>query len=129
MRKFLRYSLLLTALTLVMASCESDDTDMTDVLAIYQIEPASIELDFSDLTEADDVPVTDENDSAYNEYVENENWKKVINLHFDGDNVTVTGTASGVAVSKSGAHVVVTNLSGPVQFVVSGQTLDGSLKF
>ena len=129
MKKFLRYSLLLTALTLVMASCEKDDTDMDDVLAQYLVEPASIELDYSALDEAPDVPVTDENDSSYNDYVENSPWNKVINITFDGATPVVEGSVPGVMVQADGNHVTVVNMSGPVKFVVCGQTTDGSLKF
>ena len=129
MKKFLHYSLLLATLTFVMVSCVDDDTDMADIIPQYQVEPPAVEMDFSELSEADDVPVTDENDPAYNDYVENSAWDKVIHIAFDGDNVTITGRVSGVAVTTNGAHVTVTNLSGPVKFIVSGQTSDGSLKF
>ena len=47
MKRFLRYSLLLASMTLVLASCENDDTDMDDIIAQYQVEPATVELDFS----------------------------------------------------------------------------------
>ena len=120
---------MLLSLSAVLSSCEKDDTDMADIIAQYQVEPAAIELDFSDLAEAPDVPVTDENDSAYNDYVENTSWNKVIRINLGGEKATVTGTVSGVVVQTSGNHVTVVNLSGPVEFVVSGQTLDGSLKF
>ena len=129
MKHFIRYSLLLTALTLVMASCENDDTDMSDIIAQYQVEPIAIEMDYSELTEAADVPVTDENDSAYNDYVENSPWNKVIQIHFGGETVVVDGKVPGVVVQTSGNHVTIVNMSGPVKFVVSGQTIDGSLKF
>lgn len=129
MRKILHYSLLLTALALVMASCVKDDTDLADVVAQYQVEPVSIELDYSDLSETPDVPVTDENDSAYNDYVENSPWNKVIEINYNGNAVTVNGSVPGVAVQTDGAHVTVMNMSGPVKFVVSGKTNDGSLKF
>ncbi len=129
MKKIFHYSFLLAAMSMCMLSCVNDDTDMDDIIAQYQVEPASVELDYSDLNEAADVPVTDENDSAYNDYVENSPWSKVMYINFDGDEATVSGTVSGVAVSCSGAHVTVTNLSGPVKFVVSGKTTDGSLKF
>jgi len=112
-----------------LASCEKDDTDMSDIIAMYQVEPAAIDLDYSELAEAADVPVTDENDSLYNDYVENTAWNKVMYIHFDGETATVTGRVSGVAVGSNGAHLVVTNLSGPVKFVVSGTTANGSLKF
>ena len=129
MRKILRYSLLLIALALVMVSCEKDDTDMDAIIAQYQVQPVSIELDYSDLTEAPDVPVTDENDSAYNDYVENSPWNKVIKIAFGGSSVEVNGTVPGVMVQTTGAHVTIINMSGPVQFVISGQTANGSLKF
>ncbi len=129
MKKFLRYSLLFSALTLVMASCQKDDTDMADIIAQYQVEPVNIELDFSELTETPDVPVTDESDSTYNDYVENSPWNKVININFDGGNVSIAGTVPGVSVQTSGAHVTVMNMSGPVKFIVTGKTTDGSLKF
>lgn len=129
MRKLSYILLLLTALAVTMTSCQKDDSDLYDVIAQYQVEPAAIELDFSSLTEAPDVPVTDESDSTFNDYVENSSWNKVINIAFDGNEATVTGTVPGVAVQVSGAHVTVTNLSGPVKFAVSGKTNDGSLKF
>ena len=129
MKKVLRYSLLLTALTLAMASCQKDDTDMDDIIAEYQVEPVEVELDFSALTEAPDVPVTDENDSAFNDYVENSPWNKVIGIAFDGDNATVSGSVPGVMVRQQGAHLTIMNISGPVKFVVSGKTNNGSIKF
>ncbi|MBQ3730134.1 MAG: carbohydrate-binding domain-containing protein, partial [Muribaculaceae bacterium] len=129
MMRFLYYSLLVAALGAALTSCVNDDSDMDDIVAQYLVEPAAIELDFSALDEAPDVPVTDENDSTYNDYVENSPWNKVINITFDGEAVAVSGTVSGVMVQTSGAHVTVVNMSGPVKFVISGQTLNGSLKF
>ena len=120
---------MLTALSLVMISCMKDDSDLADIIAQYQVEPVSIELDYSSLVEADDVPVTDENDSAYNDYVENSPWNKVIYINFDGENPTITGAVPGVIVQTDGNHITVMNISGPVKFVVSGKTTSGSLKF
>ena len=129
MNKILRYSLLLTALAFVMMSCHRDDSEMEAIIAEYQVEPASVAFDFTELAEAPDVPVTDENDSAFNDYVENSPWNKVINIDFDGESATVSGSVPGVAVQRDGAHVTIMNLSGPVKFVVSGRTQNGSLKF
>ena len=129
MNKKILYSLVIVALGIVVTSCVNDDTDMDDIIAQYQVEPASIELDYSELTEAPDVPVTNENDSAYNDYVENSPWNKVIQINFGGNTAEVTGTVSGVMVQTSGNHITVVNMSGPVKFVVSGTTTDGSLKF
>ena len=68
MRKII-YGLFVVTMGIVLVSCQKDDTDMGDIIAQYQVEPAEIALDFSALTEAPDVPVTDEADSAYNDYV------------------------------------------------------------
>ena len=112
-----------------LVSCVNDDTDMDEIIAQYQVEPASVELDFTALTEAPDVPVTDENDSAYNDYVENTSWSKVIEIEYSGDAAAVTGSVPGVTVQTQGAHVTVVNMAGSVKFVVSGLTSNGSLKF
>ena len=127
--KKIYYSVLLLTLGMALASCQKDDTDMDDIIAQYMVQPVEIELDFSPLSEAPDVPVTDEDDPSYNDYVENSTWSKEIFIHFEGENATVTGSVSGVAVVQEGAHLTVTNLSGPVKFVVSGTTANGSLKF
>ena len=127
--KRLHYIVLASLAAIAMTSCVSDDTDMDDIIAEYLEEPAAIELDFSALTEPTDVPVTDEDDPAYNDYVENTSWSKVININFSGDAVSITGTVPGVTVQADGGHVTVLNMSGPVKFVVSGFTSDGSLKF
>ena len=129
MRKRFCYSLVLALLGMLMAACQNDDTDMAEVLARYQVEPVQVELDFSDLEESPDVPVTDENDSAYNDYVENSPWNKVIEISFADNTATVTGTVPGLMVQTAGAHVTVVNMSGPVKFVVTGRTTNGSLKF
>lgn len=128
MRKII-YALLVMLAGITLVSCQNDDTDFSDIIAQYQVEPASIELDFSALDEAPDVPVTDEDDPAYNDYVENTQWDKVININFGGETPVVTGTVSGVTVQSDGDHITVVNMSGPVKFVVSGQTANGSLKF
>ena len=127
--KKIYFGLVVLTLGLVLSSCEKDDTDFSDIIAEYQVEPAEVELDFSALSEIPDVPVSDENDSAYNDYVENSPWNKVINIDLNGENAVITGTVPGVMVQTDGAHVTVVNMSGPVKFVVSGQTSNGSLKF
>lgn len=128
MRK-ISYGLMALVMGTAMVSCVNDDTDMDDIIAQYQVEPVNIELDFTALSEAPDVPVTDVNDSAYNDYVENTTWNKVIEIKYIGDVAEVAGSVPGVTIQTSGAHVTVMNLSGPVKFVVSGSTANGSLKF
>ena len=130
MRKnIILYALLATLLGTTLVSCQSDDTDMDEIIAMYQVEPAAVELDFSELTELPDVPVTDEADSAYNDYVENSPWNKVISIDFDGEEATISGSVPGVSIQRDGAHLTIMNMSGPVKFIISGKTTNGSLKF
>ena len=130
MRKnIILYALLATLLGTTLVSCQSDDTDMDEIIAMYQVEPAAVELDFSELTELPDVPVTDEADSAYNDYVENSPWNKVISIAFDGEEATISGSVPGVSIQRDGAHLTIMNMSGPVKFIISGKTTNGSLKF
>ena len=130
MRKnIILYALLATMLGTTLVSCQSDDTDMDEIIAMYQVEPAAVELDFSELTELPDVPVTDEADSAYNDYVENSSWNKVISIAFDGEEATISGSVPGVSIQRDGAHLTIMNMSGPVKFIISGKTTNGSLKF
>lgn len=123
------YILMAMSMCAGLVSCISDDTDMDDILAQYQVEPIEMELDYTEFIEQPDVPVTDENDSAFNDYVENSPWNKVININFGGETPQVTGTVPGVNVQTNGDHITVVNISGPVKFIISGQTTDGSLKF
>jgi len=113
---------------IALVSCQNDDTDFDDIIAEYQVTPETIELDYSDLSEDADVPITDESDSAYNDYLENTTWNKVVYIEYSGDEVTVTNEVSGVYVTTDGGHVTAINMSGPVKFVLSGNTEDGSFK-
>ena len=58
--KKIYFGLVVLTLGLVLSSCEKDDTDFSDIIAEYQVEPAEVELDFSALSEIPDVPVTQE---------------------------------------------------------------------
>lgn len=60
--------------------------------------------------------------------VENYTESNRIGIHFDGTSATVTGSADGVEVTTSGAHVVVTSTAKGLALELSGQTTDGSLK-
>lgn len=127
-RKIL-FELMALAMCAGMASCVSDDTDLADIIAGYQEESVSIELDYSALEEPADAVVTDVNDSAYNDYVENTEWDKIVNITFNGNEARVDGSVKGLIVNAAGAHLTIMNMAGPVLFVVSGVTANGSLKF
>ena len=128
-KRFHYFGLLMTVVMLALSSCVKDDTDLDEVIKQYQVQPVEIELDFSALAEAADVPVTDEADTTYNDYVENTDWNRVVNITFNGETATVDGSVPGLAIQRNGAHLTITNIVGPIKFVVSGTTANGSLKF
>ena len=121
-KRFHYFGLLMTVVMLALSSCVKDDTDLDEVIKQYQIQPVEIELDFSALAEAADVPVTDEADTTYNDYVENTDWNRVVNITFNGETATVDGSVPGLAIQRNGAHLTITNIVGPIKFVVSGTT-------
>jgi len=123
------YSLLLCLAATAMVSCENDDSDLSAVIEEYQIQPQLIEIDSTALAEDADVVVTDKTDDAYGDYVENTTWSRVVNITFDGDTAYATNSVSGVTVTSTGAHVSVINTKKKVQFIVTGSTDNGSLKF
>jgi len=128
----MRKSLIIIALGLLslsVASCVNDDTDLSSVIAEYQIQPELIEVDSTALHEDSDVVVTDELDDAYGDYVENTNWTRIVYIVMDGDTAYASNSVSGVTVTATGAHVTVISTKKKVQYVVSGSTSNGSLKF
>jgi len=127
MRKLL-YILVVAAAAMVVTSCVNDDSDLEAVIEEYQIQPAFIQVDSTALAEDSDVVVTDPEDDAYGDYVENTNWKRTVYITLDGDSAHVT-TVSGVTVTTTGAHVTVMNTVKKVKFVVTGSTTNGSIKF
>jgi len=127
--KKLLYIIMTGVLSVAVASCVNDDTDLASVIEEYQIEPELIEVDSTALHEDSDVVVTDEDDEAYGDYVENTSWTRTVYITLAGDTAIITNGVSGVSVTASGAHVTVINTKKKVQFVINGTTDNGSLKF
>ena len=71
---------------------------------------------------------TDENDSAYGDYIENYTVKKTITFTWSDDEVTVSGSASGVTITKDKGHVTVKSTKGKMEYCLEGSTKDGSFK-
>lgn len=111
----------------------SDVNAVIDIIlgggAVDEIIPREITLDDSPLTEPAEYVPEDEDAADYGDYVENTSWSTRVNIHFDGDQATVTGNPSGVVVGISGAHVTITSAAKRVKYIVTGSTSDGSLKF
>lgn len=120
-----------TCLALILTGCKNDDTDFSDLInsspndpAEEIPEPESIELDFSQLIEGEEVFSALDND-----YVENSTFEKTVYITFDGDVATLSGDTGYVRKQVSGAHVTLTPTSKLVHFIATGATTNGSLKF
>jgi len=94
-----------------------------------QLVPKEIVLDDSELIEAPEIIVEDEEAPEYGDYVENTIWSTTVYINFDGETATVTGKPSSVVVTIDGAHVTITSAAKRVRYIVSGSTANGSLKF
>jgi len=129
MKRILYIALSLLACT-IFSACENDDTDMSEIIEVYQIKPALIEIDSTALAEDADVVPTDETDETYGDYVENTNFDdKVITITWAGDSATVSGTVNKVSVATNGGHVTVTSTAKRVQYILQGSSSNGSIKF
>ncbi len=83
------------------------------------------EADFTDVTEA--IP-TDNNDEEYEDFVENSSFHSQINIAYNGNSATVSGSVGGVTVTVDGANVTVNSTTKSVEYILSGSTTDGSFK-
>ncbi|MBR1803915.1 MAG: carbohydrate-binding domain-containing protein [Muribaculaceae bacterium] len=125
-----RLCYILAATTLLLTGCINDDSDFNTLLqkAEEAIKPIDIELDYSDLDEQPDEIITDIDDPYYNDYVENDEFSRVIYIHYDGNTVSLDGETSRVSITTSGAHVTINSTAGHMDYVLSGTSTDGSLK-
>ena len=121
-----KYIALFAALALF-CGCESDDSDFDDIIAALQEEQGdsvmSIAFDYSVLYEEEAAYADDDND-----YVENSTFSNVIYVVYSGNTATLSGDVDAVSATVSGAHVVVEPYDKNIEYVLSGQSDDGSFK-
>ncbi len=116
--------LALATVCMTFNACKSDDSDLSEY--IYNLEHpqyANISIDRSALTSN----VT-EGDFTDEDKVENVEVNTTIALNFSNDNVVVTGSGSGIRITKDGAHVKVVCAKKGLKLVLSGETADGGLQ-
>lgn len=91
------------------------------------LEEFDISFDSSPLTESETIP-SDENDETYDDYVEHTTISRQITVNFSGSSATVDGNTDGVDVTVDGAHVTVVNGNKGMEFILTGNTSNGSFK-
>lgn len=75
-----------------------------------------------------DVPNDPSATETSSDIVEDQTFDKTININFSGNTATITPNKDGIAVTQSGAVVVVTSTLKGVEYILSGSTDNGSLK-
>lgn len=104
-------------------ACKSDDTDFSEY--IYNLENpqyAEIKIDRTPLDES-----LAETGVSEDDMVENFAVSTTIALNFTDNNVEITGSGSGIRITKDGAHVKVVCTKKGMKLVLSGQTADGGV--
>ena len=91
------------------------------------LEAFDITLDTSTLTESETIP-SDKDDEAYDDYVEHTTISRQITVNYNGNSATVDGNTDGVDVVIDGAHVTVVNGNKGMEFILKGNTGNGSFK-
>lgn len=115
--------LLLMLGALLLAACQSDDTDFGSLIYNEEnIAVKDIQMDERPLDETESVPADDD------DYVENSDFDHTVYINYDGGSVTLTGEISRINYIIDGAHVVIRALKSDMNYVLSGQTGNGGLK-
>lgn len=91
------------------------------------LESYDISFDTSALTESETIP-SDENDEAYDDYVEHSTMSRQVIITFNGNSASFEGSTDGVDIETDGAHVTIVNGNKEMEFVLKGTTSDGSFK-
>lgn len=79
----------------------------------------------TDFADTQDSPATEDEEE---DFIENSSFTTTIGIVYDGATASIIGEAEDVTVEKEGAHVVVTSAAKGVEYALSGEATDGSLK-
>ena len=88
----------------------------------------SIDLDESGYIEGDEVIPTDSKDADFDDFIENSDFTKTVNICFEGNTADVTNLPEGIEATVSGAHVTISSTIKKVEYIINGTTDNGSLK-
>lgn len=134
--KDLIYKSLFMATALAVVACSSSDDESANsgsnntkedvainyAASITDLTGLDIAIDKTILEESETVPDDDE------DYIENNKFSKTVDIQFNGNTATVSGSVSGVSVTVNQADVTVTSTAKKVEYNITGTTSDGFLK-
>ena len=101
-------------------------TDASGNLLSFEISWDDIDED--SFTEGTETIITDSSNEEYEDFVENFTASSTVKIAYSSSSATVTGSVSGVSVSKDGGYVTVTSTASGVEYILSGTTTDGGFK-
>lgn len=117
-----KYILGVAITAMALTSCVNDDSDLSDLED--NVEVKDIAFDYTSLSE------TDNFESEYpDEYVENSEFTRTVYVKFNGNSVELSGETADLETTVDGAHVTITPSKKKMEFVLSGTTTDGGVKF
>ncbi|MGM9868870.1 MAG: carbohydrate-binding domain-containing protein [Sodaliphilus sp.] len=117
------------ALLTVAPSCESDDTDFSQIIADNDtVSIRDIQFNDAEVTDSAEQIPTDIADEYYDDYIENQALNRVANITFNGEEATVSGDLTRCSIIRNGAHLTVRIGGKKVYLKVSGSTSNGSIK-
>ena len=126
--------------TLLAASCSTNDDYFDDFYQDWsgnasgatqassttttggELTTFEIAIDSTALSETETIPTDDE------DYLENNSFAQTIYIRYNGSSASAEGMVEGVSIDISGADVNITSTAKGVNYVLTGQTGDGSFR-
>lgn len=123
MRKIYHIMMMAAGMALF-TSCLSDDTDFSGIInGDGGYVPKNIDFDFTPLEEAAEAIPSDDND-----YVENSSFRYHVTVVYVDDKAMLQGDVSRVKATVNGAHVTINSTVSGVEYILGGNSSDGSFK-
>ena len=117
------------ALLFVAPSCESDDTDFSQIIADHDtVSIRNIQFNDAEVEDSAEQIPTDIADEYFDDYIENQELNRVVSITFNGEDATVSGDLTRCRILRNGAHLTVYITGKKVYLKVSGSTRNGSIK-
>ncbi len=97
-----------------------NNPDTTQTTTVDDLETFDVAFDNTPLVETETI------DSEDDDFWENSDFANAVKIVYDGDSATIENAIEGVTIEKSGANVSVVSTVKKVEYILSGQSSDGS---
>lgn len=79
--------------------------------------------------ESTEVIISDKSHDEYDDFVENSTFATTVQINFSENGIDVVDNPTGVTVTSDGAHTVINSTLSGIEYILSGASTDGSIKF